>query len=204
MFIFGPSNYVLRVALLDIEPTIWRRIEIPSELPLPAVARVLETAMGWGGYHLHHFDVAGVLFGDPSDDADYLIEERVATIAHLLPREGCELEYVYDFGDEWRHLVRLEAITERASPTSISYTLLEGENACPPEDCGGPYRYNELRATLADPTHPGHKELKAWAGARFDAAQYDPVKIQSALTKLLPTAKASKKSPTSSSKLKRY
>lgn len=34
-------------------------------MPLTYFAVVLEAAFGWDGYHLHLFDVGGVLFGEP-------------------------------------------------------------------------------------------------------------------------------------------
>lgn len=59
-----------------------------SETSLPKFAQILERVMGWEGYHLHMFDVGGVLFGDPDEDADYVINERSATVRHVLPGSG--------------------------------------------------------------------------------------------------------------------
>ncbi len=41
---------------------------------------------------------------------------------------------------------------------------LEGQRSCPPEDCGGPYGYQELLEKLFDPSHPEHEEMREWAG----------------------------------------
>ena len=53
------------------------------------------------GYHLHLFDVGGILFGAPNEDANYVISEKAAKLMHLMPRLGASLRWDYDFGDGW-------------------------------------------------------------------------------------------------------
>lgn len=50
---------------------------------------------------------------------------------------------------------------------------LAGKNACPPEDCGGPYGYANLLAILADPAHEEHEEMREWAGNDIDPQAFD-------------------------------
>src|SRR5579871_3052348 len=110
---FGPVVYVLHVQLEDIEPPIWRRIEVREETRLPQLSRILEAAMGWEGYHLHSFEIGdGVTFADPDPDADHSIDERPVTVAQILPRVGSALIWQYDFGDRWCHIVTTEARNE--------------------------------------------------------------------------------------------
>ena len=54
MIPFGPTVHVLNVTLRDVKPAVWRRIVVKSETPLPKLARMLESAMGWEGYHLRY------------------------------------------------------------------------------------------------------------------------------------------------------
>ncbi len=48
--------------------------------------------------------------------------------------------YQYDFGDNWQHLLRVEAIltpeTNRSYPNCIG-----GKRSAPPEDCGGAWTF---------------------------------------------------------------
>jgi hypothetical protein len=80
--------------------------------------------------------------------------------------------YVYDFGDDWEHIVMYEG----ASPTEASVTYPRctgGARACPPEDCGGPHRYAEILAALANPRDPGRVELLAGVANEFDPDAFD-------------------------------
>ena len=40
-------------------PAVWRRFVVPSEAKLPKFNRMLETVMGWEGYHLLDWVGAG-------------------------------------------------------------------------------------------------------------------------------------------------
>ena len=55
--------------------------------------------------------------------------------------------YVYDFGDEWRHEVLLEDLPPQ-SQYRTDPICIDGENACPPEDIGGPFAYMDYLAML--------------------------------------------------------
>ncbi len=86
VIVWGPGVHTLRVSLRDVEPTVWRRIVVPSETKLPKLARWLEAAMGWEGYHLHSFNVAELQFGAPDEDADDVIEMQPGvTVKQVLP-----------------------------------------------------------------------------------------------------------------------
>ena len=50
---------------------------------------------------------------------------------------------------------------------------LDGQNACPPEDVGGPSGYADFLDVLADPTHDEHEHMRGWAGGLFDATEFD-------------------------------
>lgn len=163
----------LKMTLLDIEPPVWRRIEVPSEVSLGRLAPVLEAAMGWESYHMHAFDVAGEVYGsaDPEWDLDF-IDETQHRLIDVLPATGATLRYDYDFGDGWTHEVLVEAI--EPADTAVTYPVcIEGGGACPPEDCGGPWGYQHLLEVLGDPAHPEHEEMEEWVGPGFDPSRFD-------------------------------
>lgn len=56
--------------------------------------------------------------------------------------------------------LRIEKVSE--SSPGINYPrLLKASGACPPEDVGGVYGYEESLQTLADPEHEQHEEMAA-------------------------------------------
>jgi hypothetical protein len=59
-------------------------------------------------------------------------------------------------------------------------------SACPPEDVGGAWGYEEFLAALADPEHEGHDGLLEWAGGAFDPEAFDPAAATRAMRRGLP------------------
>ena len=92
-------------------------------------------------------------------------------------RAGTSFDYTYDFGDNWEHRVTVEKVLD-TSPVASLPACVDGRRACPPEDCGGVWGYEELLAILADPSHPEHSERAEWAshwgGATLDPEAFDP------------------------------
>ena len=47
------------------------------------------------------------------------------------------------------------------------------ERACPPEDCGGPWNYDEFLEAILDVDHEEHDAILEWAGDEFDPETFD-------------------------------
>jgi hypothetical protein len=185
-----PSRLLLRITLRDIEPPIWRRVVVADHMVLAQLHDVIQTAFGWKDCHMHEFHAGRERFGRPDFDGDFpsdgppLRDERKTTLAEALGARR-EFSYWYDFGDDWWHDIVVEG-RETARANAARATLLAGENACPPDDCGGPYGYAELLAALRDPTHPEHAEMREWAGD-FDAQRFDLAKAARAVARTTAT-----------------
>ncbi len=103
----------------------------------------------------------------PEDELD----EAEATVLGAIGDER-RFSYEYDFGDGWEHEVVVEAVTR--APRGLKFAVcLDGENNCPPEDCGGAPGYADLLEVLADPSHEEHADLTAWLGGPFDPTSFD-------------------------------
>jgi len=167
-------NYRIHVSLLDIKPLIWRRVELSSETTLKQFHRILQIVMGWENYHLHEFRVGTKRYGVPDpdyDDPGEVIVENKISLSKVLPKAGAEICYVYDFGDNWRHLIGLEEIVP--AQAEVEYPLvIEGARSCPPEDSGGIGGYANLLEILIDPTHVEYEDMSVWAGERFNAEAF--------------------------------
>ncbi len=53
--------------------------------------------------------------------------------------------------------------------------------ACPWEDRGGVWGYDHLLEVLADPSHPEHKEQKAWFEGDIDPEAFDLADVNARL-----------------------
>ena len=160
-----PALIRMRIELEHISPPIWRRIVVPSSLALFELHVVLQGAMGWEDTHLHGFEISGRRYEVPEDDefgpeTGYL-DERLHRLEMVISDEEA-FSYVYDFGDNWRHLVTVEA-HEDVPTSELETRCIAGERACPPEDCGGAYDYQDFLGVLANPKHPDHADIAVWA-----------------------------------------
>ena len=136
--------YQLHVALLDVEPEVWRRLLVPADTPLRRLHRILQLGMGWGGDEAWAFEAGDLRYGEPDPEMPGdLLDARGVRLRQLLPDVGSEILYEYDFGDAWLHRVRLERIAP-ADPALTLPLCVGGARACPPVGCGGAYGYEEL------------------------------------------------------------
>lgn len=76
--------------------------------------------------------------------------------------------------------MRLEARLPMEAPVPH---CIAGAQACPPEDCGGPWGYAHLLEVLADPGHPEHAEMLEWIGGPIDPAAFDLDAVNLALAR---------------------
>jgi hypothetical protein len=165
------AAYQLRVHLVGIEPAIWRRLLVPDTASLQNLHYAIQDAMGWNNTHLHVFRRGDLRFDDPrmrfEPEDDSNLDERYSLLRDVFDTGGATIEYVYDFGDDWRHVIEFERAIA-PEPGRQYPTVIGGERACPPEDCGGIHGYEELIEALRNPSHPEHDSMREWAGAEFD------------------------------------
>lgn len=156
--------YQFKVVLRGSSPPIWRQFQVWGDATLAQLHRILQMVMGWENYHLYEFRIGGRIYGDPDlDDEREIIDAKRARICNVLPGLGVEFEYVYDFGDDWRHDLLLEAVM-RSGPDALCPRCLAGKRSCPPEDVGGAGGYADYLEALADPDHEEHENLMEWRG----------------------------------------
>jgi len=177
------TGYQFKITLNDSSPSIWRRIIIPKSATFFELHLAIQGAMGWQDSHLHTFRIFGkgkrpisIEFPSPDNEGDYL-DERKEKIADYLSEKMKQCQYEYDFGDGWEHTVLLEKEVE-LDPKEKYPKCVDGQNACPPEDCGGIGGYYGLTEILKDPCHEEHEEMLEWLGIddpkEFDPTTFDP------------------------------
>ncbi len=182
--------YQLKVVLLGSKPPVWRRIQVPADARLDWLHAVLQVAIGWTNSHLHAFRVGEDCYSDTRHHfAEFegdpeILEERKFALRQIAPREQDVFRYEYDFGDSWEHEITVDKVLPPDAAAATTALCLEGDRACPPEDCGGVWGYDNLLKILKNRKHPEHKSMKEWLGRPFDAAAFDVEKANLWLRKL--------------------
>jgi len=179
---FDPDSFIVRteIHILGIEPKISRTLELPITLNLAELHEVLQAAFGWTDSHLHQFSIGGLIYGAPEFDDDGLSDSRIfeATEVRMIdlhfpddPGENpLTILYEYDFGDNWRHLLRLERV---AREESAQY----------------PRCIAAARSGPPDPNHEEHKAMHRWAGRKFHPESCNLDDINKAIAKALRASK---------------
>lgn len=156
------------------------RLRMSADQPQrPAKLKVEEER--WGITIRAHAGVAlivrGVYYGD--DDPDFglgseleFISEHKIGLDQIVSQEKEKLIYEYDFGDGWEHQIVVEKILQPESTRSYP-NCLTGKRACPPEDVGGVWGYDNFVEIIRDKKHPEHKAMLEWVGGDFDPEEFN-------------------------------
>ena len=166
----------LKVTLSGSKPPIWRRLEVPADITLDRLHDVLQVAFGWSGGHLHAFETADRTYGTPEPELRHA-SERGVRLTRVAP-VGEKLRYIYDFGDNWQHVILVEKTVP--SREGVTYPRCTGgRRTAPPDDCGGIWGYQDLLDVLADPTHDEYESSVEWLASMWgmqpgDLATFDP------------------------------
>ncbi len=168
----------VRIVLLDVKPEVWRRLVIPTSLTMGELARVFIVAMGWDDVHLHGFRVRDEVYGIEDEDApDEQRDEDSWTVAEAL--ELCDRFYFdYDFGDGWVHEIEVES---RSLAMQEGAECVAGENACPPDDIGGPAGFRRFLEAIGDPDDAEHDRYLWSMEGTFDPTRFDLFEVNAEL-----------------------
>ena len=176
----------LLVKLDLIEPVIWRRVEVPITTSLKGLHDVIQAVMLFQDYHLFEFNAGGKRYAVPDPEWDFGRETYAARnvrIGALLDRGITTFNYTYDFGDDWRHSITVEAVTD-ADPAVEYPRFVDGDRRAPPEDVGGVPGFDGFLNAMAKPRHVQHREVVEWYGGRFEANDIGVDTINERIAKL--------------------
>ncbi|KAG0200974.1 hypothetical protein BGX28_006105 [Mortierella sp. GBA30] len=179
----------LKITLKRTKPPVWRRIHVAPDINLRDLAEVLNTAMGWLGYHLHDFRIHDQRYARLAKyDYDYnddTIDEKTVKLSEVAP-PGSKIAYEYDFGDSWEHTVIVEKYVPRMRGMTEPYCV-GGKRACPPEDCGSIPGYEGLIELMAGPDCEEKQEKVDWLGGEeFDPEKFSKDEVNEMLANPVP------------------
>jgi hypothetical protein len=155
--------------------------------------------MGWKDAHLHEFEVGGLTYGDTwslsaerTDDDARVYDAQEVRMRDFSREPGLTFTYLYDFGDNWRHIVTLEKLVA-ATPAPKKPSCIDGARCCPPEDVGGISGYFEFLRVLLAPEFDEADEqrrMKRWSGGRFNPEMFGLSKTDKAVRNALRRARS--------------
>jgi hypothetical protein len=163
----GADILQIRATIREIDPPIWRTLQIHGDARLSDLHLTLQGLFFWWNYHLHDFWIDGVRYSepDPEDLAhDRVVEdERLVPLNRVLVQPGTRFQYNYDFGDNWWLDLELEQVL--APEPRVRYPrCIAGERNAPPEDVGGVSGFAKYIGIMADRYDPEYREMRRWRG----------------------------------------
>jgi len=182
--------YQLKITLKDSKPPIWRTIQIRSTATFWELHCAIQDAFSWNNSHLHSFNFTDkksgtvLCFGIPDDDGFDDPFETLPGWKHKITKylnpDFPKIEYLYDFGDDWAHTIKLEEVLP--AETGVNYPrCIKGKRNSPPDDCGGIWAYSDMLEVLENPQDADYEQTKEWIESMkdgpFDPAQFDPESV---------------------------
>jgi hypothetical protein len=175
--------YQLKITLSDVEPLIWRRVQV-EDCSLAELHYIIQVCMGWNNSHLYAFEVDGVEYSaaEMGEDGD-CCDSYSCKLSHVASQKPRSFFYLYDFGDDWGHVIKIERSLP-AEPNTRYPRCTDGKRACPPEDCGGASGYETLLEAIQDPGHAEHAEMLEWVGGKFNSEAFNVKRVNRGLERL--------------------
>lgn len=178
-----------KITIAGIRPPAWRRIEVPGNSTFWDLHCFIEDAFEWdfGDHHLFvplrkgrggepPWDDREVIGFTDEDPAPSVRLGWRARLSRYLRSPGDRMRYtrlaeMFDFGEDWDHLVVFEGAEKR--PAGITEPVcLGGRRAAPPKDCGGLRGYYDICRALSGDRD--ESELLPAPGFYEEYHDYDP------------------------------
>ncbi len=173
----GKQKYALTidVTLKGSPRKVYRQLLVPSDLELDTLGRILVYAVGWDGSHLNQFIQGKEYYMEPNeyDSIDMTNDASEYTIGDLLCRVGSKVMWEYDFGDSWKHEVKLVKKERVDDSEDVAVNLITAKGACPPDDCGGVWGYRHLLEVLKHPEDEEYEDMRELVPSNFDPKKFN-------------------------------
>lgn len=161
----------IKLPMMKVIPDVTRTVDIPAQITFDQLDSVIEVTMGWWEGHLYEFSIPKANLKIPEmttymqakDDPFFgssaeQISPETKIDEYLMTYK--KFKYVYDFGDNWEHEVRLMRVLDDYSADHPILVKAVGE--CPPEDSGGVPGWLDMLDAYNDPKHPDHQDVVDW------------------------------------------
>lgn len=186
-----------RIELIDSEPPIWRTFQVPDHITLADLHGIVQLIMGWQNRHRYYFELADKIVGDRarlgtdnrygSLDLPNTQDPNGLSLGSLNLEPGAKFTYLYDLQSGWLHRLTLTECLTPAQSAPHAIRCLDGALACPPEESGGVWGYEELMDRLADIDDPDYEALLNAIGLDFDPNYFKVDEVNQRLHAGLPS-----------------
>lgn len=166
------NAYQLKITLQGVEPFIWRRIVVKSNITFNKLHDIVQEAFGWENYHLFEFELE---YGGRIDK-DVKISEFFENINNFI--------YIYDMGDCWTHYIEVEKIFKPRSDSQYP-RCIAGKRCCPPEDIGGCYGYMQALKIIKNRKYPEYRQVREHVGKGFKPEYFCKQEVNERLKELV-------------------
>lgn len=168
-----PKVYEFTISLAETEPLVWRKVLAHDFIELNELHLLIQLAMGWSDQHLYAFEINRKTYSDDESASEMNYLSANGVILGDILGDSKSFTYAYDFGDGWEHDVEITN-TLKNDPRMNYPVCIAGENACPPEDCGGPHGFENLKKVIAGKNSKEKDELLTWLGGFYNPNTFDP------------------------------
>lgn len=169
----NPKVFELVISLQKTSPLVWRKVLAHEFIELNELHILIQITMGWENRHLYNFKINNKTY----TDSESVLEMNALAVDGLqlcdLLGDAKKFIYTYDFGDGWVHEIKISKILDH-DPRMNYPACVAGENACPPEDCGGGHGFEDLKSILAGKESEEKDELLTWLGGFYNPTTFDP------------------------------
>ncbi len=165
--------YQLKIQLELEGHAIYRRVAVPALFTFRQLHKIIQVTFDWQDSHLHLFEIQNteekpiqILMDNEPETLSHFNEEtheikiENTTFLQDVFTQYNQVQYTYDYGDNWVHNIELEKIT---MSNQLEGEYLGGAGERPPEDVGGESGFNEYLAAIKDAKDPDHERMKDWA-----------------------------------------
>ncbi len=131
--------FILNLKINDVTPEIWRRLAVPSDIPLEAFHDIVQVCMDWNSYESFSFKIADKTIDPQQNDKP---------IESFNIKVGDSFSYTCGSEENWTFNIVVEELRE-ARLFEAEIGCRGGERQSPPDAVSGPQKYKELLADLA-------------------------------------------------------
>lgn len=160
----------LRIKLAGInDPRVWRKLTVPGQFTFYTLHLLIQEAFVWNNEHLYSFTKgtrnSNIVIHEMDADEFWhtVLNSHTTPLSHVLNTVKQKYMYIYDFGDNWKHIITISKIEDLSASNA---DCVAGQGVCPPENCGSPWGYTDIKEVLANPRHKAQKDKRERMGMK--------------------------------------